>query len=64
VLTHQVNLHAEQSERRFEFALHSLPPSAAPLVEVDDAPVAGEFDENHVFRATLPLDFAELRIQF
>lgn len=63
-LHHQVNLHAEQQDRRFEFALHSLPPSAAPLALVDGAELHGEFDDRHVFRASLPLNFSELSIRF
>jgi len=63
-LSHQVNLHAEQQHRSFEFALHSLPRTASPQAMVDGVEVPGSFDASHVFRTELPLNFSELKISF
>ena len=63
-LNHQVNLHAEQQHRSFELALHALPHTASPVAMVDGEPLTGEMDARHVFRATLPLNFSELKITF
>ncbi len=63
-LHHQVNLHAEQQHRSFELALHALPHTATPEASVDGVPLPIVQDANRVFRATLPLNFSELKITF
>jgi alpha-glucosidase len=63
-LNHSVNLHAEQQDRSFELALHALPHTAAPIAVVDGVEQPGNFDDRHVFRTMLPLNFSELHIRF
>jgi alpha-glucosidase len=64
VLTHSLNIHAEQHGRTLVLAVHSLPHSAAPVAVADGVEQSAEFDERHVYRVTLPINFSEIYIKF